>query len=133
MVYSLNEPGDYQIEISGWGLDNSFFVERTGLRWTADGEKQVDLHRAIPEGAVVFIRLLAIDSSNGTIPIAYQVQGVTPMDCRGCCHVRLAPLRPRSKESLMPKNASNRSEDSTKARDVQEEPVEESKREEVLR
>ena len=63
MGNSFNSPGDYRIEISGWGLDNSFFAERTDLRWTAEGEKQVQLHRALPEGAIVFVRLLASEPS----------------------------------------------------------------------
>ena len=65
MGNSFNSSGDYRIEISGWGLDNSFFAERTDLLWTASGEKQVQLHRALPEGAIVFIRLLASEPSSG--------------------------------------------------------------------
>ena len=59
MSKPFNSPGDFRIEISGWGLDNSFFAERTDLLWTSDGEKHVQLHRALPEGAIVFVRLLA--------------------------------------------------------------------------
>lgn len=115
-----NSPGDFRIEISGWGLDNDFFVERTDLLWTAGGEKQVQLHRALPEGAIVFIRLLASEPSSGSIPVAYQVRDVVPMDCTGRCQMRLAQLRPRSKESLSRKNASNGSEDSRRVCDVRE-------------
>jgi hypothetical protein len=50
MGNSFNSPGDYRIEISGWGLDNRFFVERTELLWAANGDKQVQVHRALPEG-----------------------------------------------------------------------------------
>src|ERR1700688_3079255 len=100
MGNSFNIPGDYRIEISGWGLDNSFFAERTDLLWTANGEKHVQLHRALPEGAIVFIRLLASEPSSGSVPVAYRVEGVMPMDCNGRCQMRLAQLRPRSKDSL---------------------------------
>jgi len=120
MGNSFNTSGDYRIEISGWGLDNSFFVERTDLLWTADGEKQVQLHRALPEGAIVFIRLLASEPSNGSVPVAYQVQDVVPMDRNGRCQMRLAQLHPRWKESLNGKNASNGSEDSRRVCNVQE-------------
>ena len=120
MGNSFNIPGDYRIEISGWGLDNSFFAERTDLLWGADGEKQVQLHRALPEGAIVFIRLLDSEPSRGSVPVAYRIQDVVPMDCNGRCHMRLARLHPRSKESLAGKPASNGLEDSQRVCDVQE-------------
>ena len=120
MGNSFTSPGDYRIEISGWGLDNNFFAERTDLLWTADGEKLVQLHRALPEGAIVFIRLLASEPSSGSVPVAYQIQDAVPMDCNGRCQIRLAQLRPRSKESLAVKFASNVSEDSQRVCNVQE-------------
>jgi hypothetical protein len=120
MSQTFDSPGDFRIEVSGWGLDNSFFAERTDLLWTADGEKRVQLHRALPEGAIVFIRLLASEPTSGTVPVAYRVEGVVPMDCSGRCQMKLMQLRPRSKESFTRKIASNVSEDSKRACDVQE-------------
>jgi hypothetical protein len=120
MGNSFNSPGDYRVEISGWGLDNSFFAERTNLRWTAEGEKQVQLHRALAEGAIVFVRLLSFEPSSGSVPVAYQVHSVVAMDRNGHCQMRLAQLHPRSKESLTKKSASNGSEDRKRACDVQE-------------
>jgi hypothetical protein len=120
MGNSFDYPGDYRIEISGWGLDNNFFAERTDLLWTTDGEKQVQLHRALPEGAIVFIRLLASEPSSGSIPVAYQVLSVVPMDRTGRCQMRLAQLHPRLKESLAGENASNGSEDSQRVCNVQD-------------
>ena len=120
MSNSFDGPDDYRIEISGWGMDNSFFAERTDLMWSADGEKQVQLHRALPEGAMVFIRLLGSEPSNGTVPVAYQIQRVSPMDRNGRCRMSLAQLHPQSKESLDGKNASNDSEDSQRVCNVQE-------------
>jgi hypothetical protein len=120
MSDAINQPGEFRIEISGWGLDNSFFAERTDLLWTSDGEKQVQLHRALPEGAIVFIRLLASEPCTGSVPVAYRVEGILPMDCNGRCQMRLAQLRPRSKESLAGKTASNVTEDSRRVCNVQE-------------
>ena len=120
MRNSSNCPSDFRIEISGWGLDNSFFAERTDLHWGAHGEKHVHLHRALQEGAIVFVRLLAPEVSNGSVPVAYRVEGVLPMDCTGRCQVRLAQMRPRCKESPARKIASNVAEDAQKACDVQE-------------
>jgi hypothetical protein len=116
----FNSSGDYRIEISGWGLDNSFFAERTDLVWTPDGEKQVQLHRALSEGAIVFVRLLASEPSNGTVPVAYRVHEVVPMDCNGRCQMRLARMRPRSKESSVRNIASKRVEDLRSVCDTRE-------------
>jgi hypothetical protein len=131
MGNSFNSSGDYRIEISGWGLDNSFFAERTDLCWTPGGEKRVQLHRALSEGAIVFIRLLSSEPSSGSVPVAYQVQGVGPMDCNGLCKMGLVQLHPRSKESLAVKSASNDLEDLPSVCDAQEVEVE-LQREEVL-
>lgn len=105
-----NLPGDYQIEVSGWGLDDGFFAERTDLLWTSDGEKHMQLHRALAEGAIVFVRLVGPESSTGTVPVAYRVQTIVPMDCNGRCKMALVQMHPRSKESLVAQPASNQLE-----------------------
>jgi hypothetical protein len=115
MGNSYNSSGDYRIEISGWGLDN-----RTELLWAANGDKQVQVHRALPEGAVVFVRLLASEPSAGTVPVAYRVQSIVPMDCNGRCQMRLAQLHPRAQESPAVKTASKESEDPGKAQRLHE-------------
>jgi hypothetical protein len=115
----LNCPGDYRIEISGWGLDNGFFAESADLFWTVEGEKQVHVHRALPQGTIVFIRLLASEVGSGTVPVAYQVLEAMPMDSGGRCQLRLAQLHPRSKESPKGKCASNVAEDARRESDVQ--------------
>lgn len=120
MSDAKNQPGEYRIEISGWGLDNGFFAERTDLHWTSYGEKYVQLHRALPDGAIVFIRLLSSEPAIGTVPVAYRVEGVLPMDSNGRCKMRLAQLRPRLKESLGGKFASNVAEDSQRVCNVRE-------------
>ena len=117
MGNSFESPGEYRIEISGWGLDDSFFVERTDLSWTSNGEKSVQLRRALAEGATVFVRLLAPESSNGTVPVPYRVEAIEPMDCNGRCRMTLKQLHPRSKESPAAKHASNEVEDSSRACD----------------
>ena len=115
MRNSFNSSGDYRIEISGWGLDNSFFAERAELLWTAGDEKQVQLRRELAEGAVVFVRLLSSEPSWNTVPVAYRVRDVLPMDCNGRCRMRLDYLLPRGKESSGGKNASKELEDSQRA------------------
>ena len=133
MGYSFADPGDYRIEISGWGLDNRFFVERTELLWSTDDEKQLYLRRSLTKGSVVFLRLLGAEMSNLAVSLAYEVEDVTPMDCEGVCRISLTQLRPRSKESPGKKNASKFAEDSRRARNVHIEFVADEQGEEVLR
>ncbi len=118
---SFNSPGTYCIEVSGWGLDGNFFVDKADLTWTQGGEKKVRLYRALPEGAVVFVRLLSPESSNGAVPIAYGIREVDPMDCNGLCQMKLTQLRPRVRQSLQSKHASNEQGDSTRVCGVREE------------
>jgi len=104
--------GNYRIEVSGWGLDQSFFAEKGDLVWDRSGDKKVALRHALAEGAIVFIRLLLSEADNKTLPVAYQVAAVQPMDCNGWCEVLLTQLHPRTKVSLTDKDASYSLEDS---------------------
>jgi hypothetical protein len=89
--------GNYRIEVSGWGLNDAFFVEKTDLHWTERGERKLMLHHALPEGAVTFVRLIALETTHGSVPVAYQVEGVQPMNSNGLCEMRFRRLHPRSK------------------------------------
>ena len=111
MGESNSDRGDYRIEISGWGLDNGFFTERTELLWTNNGEKQVQLRRVLAEGAIVFVRLLSSEPSHGSVPVAYQAEDVVPMDRNGRCVVKLTQMHARSKRSPAAKSASNLQEE----------------------
>ena len=124
MGESNKDRSDYRIEISGWGLDNSFFAERTDLLWTNDGEKQVQLRRALAEGAIVFVRLLSSEPSHVSVPVTYQVGNVVPMDRNGRCIVKLTQLHPRTKRSPAVKFASNPLEEGRSQCDATETPTE---------
>jgi hypothetical protein len=112
MADTFNFPGNCQIEVSGWGPDNGFFVEKTDLLWSQTGDKFVLLHRALLKGAMIFVRLLTTESMKGSVPVAYQVEGVRPMDCNGQSEMRLLRLHPRSKAPHSGGTASNVHEDS---------------------
>src|SRR5664280_1765844 len=98
----MSDPlGSYRVEVSGWGFDDSFFVEKTDLVWTRGGEKKLLLRQALPSGAIVFVRLTASVVSCDSVPVAYRVESVQPMNCAGQCELRLLQLHPRSKESCL--------------------------------
>jgi hypothetical protein len=97
---ALRYPGNYRVEVSGWGLDNTFFAEMTELLWSEGGGKQVRLHRALPSGTIIFIRLLAHESATGSLPVTYQVESAEPQDSDGQCVMQLMQLRPRLKAPI---------------------------------
>jgi hypothetical protein len=100
MNQPINHPGKYRVEVSGWGLDNTFFVEMTELLWSEVDGKQVRLHRALPQGTIIFIRLLALESASGSQPVTFQVESTKPQDSDGQCVMQLMQLRPRIKAPI---------------------------------
>jgi hypothetical protein len=107
-----NFPSRFLVEVSGWGSDDSFFVEKTDLIWSGTGDKKLLLHHVLSQGALIFVRLQATRSTSSPVPIPYEVSGVEPMDCNGQCELRLTQLHPRSKESNPGEVASKLQEDS---------------------
>jgi hypothetical protein len=120
MTNTFNSPGEYRIEISGWGLDECFFAEKTDLLWSQTGDKYVLLHRALPEGAMIFVRLLDSEPLKCSIPVPFQVTQVRLMDCNGQCEMRLVQIHPRLKAPNLGVVASYRPEDSRRECEPQE-------------
>jgi hypothetical protein len=124
--------GNYQIEVSGWGLDDAFFVEKTDLLWAEGGEKKLLLHRTLTDGNIIFVRLLAPETPFGSVPVAYQVERVQPMNSSGLCEMRLVRLQPRSRAHVRSEVASPSANSSSKACEPKESSIQ-SELEEVLR
>jgi hypothetical protein len=120
MVDTASLAGDYRIEVSGWGLNDAFFVEKTELHWTQGGDKKLLLHHAVPEGAVIFMRLITPESSFGSVPVAYQVEGVQPTNSIGLCEMRLLRMHPRSRAQARREIASPSPEYSSKTHEPKE-------------
>ncbi len=120
MVETATLSGNYRIEVSGWGLNDAFFVEKTDLHWTEDGDKKLLLHHAVPEGAVIFVRLIAPESPFGSVPIAYRVESVQPMNSISLCEMRLLRLHPRSRAQARGEVASSSMKVSSKTHEPKE-------------
>jgi hypothetical protein len=105
---SFNAPGDYRIEVSGWGADNSFFVERANLVWKAGGEKQVCLLHELPAGAVIFARSISADTSNLSVPVAFRARTVVPTESENRYQVDLERMHPRKQLPKEGKESSSR-------------------------
>jgi len=71
-----NELAVYRVEISGWDVNEQFFVERAALEWRVGQQKTVLLHCKARQGALLFIRLLENPSPSRSFPVAYRVREV---------------------------------------------------------
>jgi hypothetical protein len=120
MVDTANLSGNYRIEVSGWGLNDAFFVEKTELQWTEGADKKLLLRHAVPEGAVIFVRLMAPENSFGSVPVAYQVESVQPTNPFGLCEMSLLRLHPRSRAHSGRQIASSSGECSSKTHEPKE-------------
>ncbi len=99
MMFSARYPvtTTYRVEVSGWDKNQTFFVEKSELEWSEESGKQLSLTRAIPDGAVVFLRLIASISVDRSDPVAYETEYLeTTLD--GQHQFRLHPVNPRTAE-----------------------------------
>lgn len=84
---------DYRVEVSGWDVAESFFVEKVTLELTQAGERIVHLRHPLREGLIVFLRLMESRISFPALPVAYRVTEVTVGDKEGKSRVSLCKLR----------------------------------------
>jgi hypothetical protein len=90
------QQNNYAVEVSGWDMSETFFVEKTSLTWAADGNKEISLRRPVREGCVVFVRLMQPVASADNYPIACQAVKVMEQAADGHSAVQLTQLRPRA-------------------------------------
>lgn len=94
---------NYRVEVSGWDVAESFFVEKVTLELTQSGERVVHLRHPLREGLIVFLRLMESRISFPALPVAYRVTGVTPDEKEEKSRVSLRKLRHhRTSESEAP-------------------------------
>lgn len=90
----------YRVEVSGWDENEMFFVEKSDLAWDESVGKHVSLEHMLPDGAIVFVRMLQPTALRQAPPVAYQVEFVG-CDPDGSHQFRLNGVQPRySRESL---------------------------------
>ena len=87
----------YRVEVSGWDKSQTFFVEKSELEWNEDSGKHVTLSSAVPDGSVVFLRLIQPLSADRAQSVPYETEflSVTP---DGQNQFRLHPVNPRTVE-----------------------------------
>jgi hypothetical protein len=105
---SQSSISDYRVEVSGWDVGESFFVEKATLELSLDGARSIHLRHPLRAGSMVFLRL--IDSRVGfpALPVAYQVLEVSAAENEDLTRVTLRRLGHRraedeeSKDTLPP-------------------------------
>lgn len=90
--------GKYLVEVSGWDLNENFFVEKTMLFWEMDGRKKVLLRTPLAQGTLVFVRLSADSSAGKGFPVTYQVQRIGKIVSEQGREVQLERLHPSFSE-----------------------------------
>jgi hypothetical protein len=95
MLLSTEHPASctYQVEVSGWDQNETFFVENSELSWDEQVGKQVGLRHMLNEVSMVFVRLLKPVTLERTFPVAYLTEFVG-MDSGRHYQFRLKPRCP---------------------------------------
>lgn len=86
-------------EISGWDMDENFFVEKAVLQPHGNGNK-ADLRARLRVGSLVFVRVFDQKSMDRAVPVTYQVSGINigtaDVDAsKDAREVEMIRLRPR--------------------------------------
>lgn len=96
---TLRETDSYRVEVSGWDENKAFFVEKSDLAWDNFTDRHISLQHMLPDGALVFVRVLQPNSLLQFPPSAYQVEFIG-CDPEGHHEFRLNAVLPRySQES----------------------------------
>ena len=66
----------YAVEASGWDDRHGFFVEKCELVWNEETGKCLTLSRPLPPGALIFLRLLQLSSTDCSSPVPYHTHAM---------------------------------------------------------
>jgi hypothetical protein len=89
---------DYRVEVSGWDVAESFFVEKATLELNLEGARTVHLRHPLRTGSMVFLRLIDTRVSFPAFPVAYQVLDVAGTGSEGVSRITLRRLGHRHTE-----------------------------------
>jgi hypothetical protein len=103
VLEALTQSECYRVEVSGWDENQVFFLEKSDLAWDDFAGKHISLQRMLPDGAMVFIRMLQPQSLGQSPPIVYEVEFIG-CDPDGHHQFRLKEVQPRYSHSLAPVN-----------------------------
>ena len=92
-----------RVEVSGWDENQAFFVEKSDLAWDDFAGKHISLRRMLPDGAMVFIRILQSQGLVQAPPVVYKVEFIG-CDPEGHHQFRLNAVHPRYSVDSQPVN-----------------------------
>jgi hypothetical protein len=88
----------YRVEISGWDVNEQFFVERAALQWGQGEQRTVLVRRRVREGALVFVRLLQ-DTPPRSFPVAYRARQIHHREGKDYYELTLTQVWPAEQNS----------------------------------
>ncbi len=95
LVETYSMAGPSRAEISGWDMDELFFVEKAEVDWDESAENiRIRMNRPLRKGTLIFLRHMQAVMSGQSYPVAYSVEPVWT-DESGACEYRLKPVRSR--------------------------------------
>jgi hypothetical protein len=84
----------FRVEVSGWDQDEIYFVEKSNLDWDDFAGKHISLKHMLPEGAMIFVRMLQPTAMRQAPPVPYHVEFIG-CDAEGMHQFRLNAVQPR--------------------------------------
>ena len=91
---NIAEIASSPVEVSGWDEDKLFFVETSQLAWNDLAGKHITLQHDLPDGSLIFLRLLHCSDSHSSLPAAYEAYFIG-YDFHGSNQFALLPALPR--------------------------------------
>jgi hypothetical protein len=99
-VFRGSNMTSFRVEVSGWDMDQQFFVEKTELDWYDGENKSIHLRTPVKRGAVLFVRLLEKGSSGQGFPVAYEANQILPENGPFGFAVELKRLRTKEHDAI---------------------------------
>lgn len=89
------ERNGYRVEISGWDVKESFFVEKSTLAWTESAGKTVALKAVVRTGSVLFVRLIQPLGGGSSFPVPYRAVELAAGEGDSRAVITVEQLQPR--------------------------------------
>ena len=101
MISSVRFPTamTYRVEVSGWDVQQNYFVAKADLQWFEDNVKQLVLSCRLGINAILFVRLLNSSDLDRALPVPYQAEYLEPAS-DGAHRFRLRAIRSKANRDL---------------------------------
>lgn len=89
----------YRVEISGWDVNEQFFVERAALQWGQGERRTALIRRRVRPGALIFVRLLQDSAPSCSFPVAYRARQIREREGDEAYELMLTQVWPAEQNS----------------------------------